>query len=75
MFAEKPLSNQSDFDGLRNSKTQLLEGDHDVFGDGSVMLLFTPGHTPGHQALFVNLPKTGAVILSGDLYHFLKSSR
>jgi N-acyl homoserine lactone hydrolase len=70
MFAEKPLSNQSDFDGLRNSKTQLLEGDHDVFGDGSVMLLFTPGHTPGHQSLFINLPKTGAVILSGDLYHF-----
>ncbi len=70
MFAEKPLSNQSDFDALRNSKTELLDGDHDVFGDGSVMLLFTPGHTPGHQALFVNLPKTGAVILSGDLYHF-----
>jgi N-acyl homoserine lactone hydrolase len=70
MFAEKPLSNQRDFDGLRNSKTQTLEGDHDVFADGSVMLLFTPGHTPGHQSLFVNLPKTGAVILSGDLYHF-----
>jgi len=70
MFAERPLSNQSDFDGLRNSRTQLLEGDHDVFGDGSVMLLFTPGHTPGHQSLFINLPKTGAVILSGDLYHF-----
>ena len=34
------------------------------------VLLFTPGHTPGHQSLFVNLPKTGAVILSGDLYHF-----
>jgi glyoxylase-like metal-dependent hydrolase (beta-lactamase superfamily II) len=70
MFAEKPLSNQSDFEGLRNSKTELLDGDRDVFGDGRVMLLFTPGHTPGHQALFVNLPKTGAVILSGDLYHF-----
>jgi N-acyl homoserine lactone hydrolase len=70
MFAEKPLSNQRDFDGLRNSKTQLLEGDHDVFGDGRVMLLFTPGHTPGHQSLFIDLPKTGAVILSGDLYHF-----
>jgi glyoxylase-like metal-dependent hydrolase (beta-lactamase superfamily II) len=70
MFAEKPLSNQSDFDVLRNSRTELLEGDHDVFGDGSVMLIFTPGHTPGHQSLFVNLPKTGAVILSGDLYHF-----
>jgi len=70
MFAEKPLSNQGDFDGLRTSKTQLLEGDHDVFGDGTVMLLFTPGHTPGHQSLFVSLSKTGPVILSGDLYHF-----
>lgn len=70
MFADKPLSNQGDFDGLRNSKTVLLEGDHDVFGDGTVMLMFTPGHTPGHQALLVNLPRTGPVILSGDLYHF-----
>jgi N-acyl homoserine lactone hydrolase len=70
MFAEKPLSNQSDFDGLRKSKTEVLEGDHDVFGDGTVMLLFTPGHTPGHQSLLVNLPRTGPVILSGDLYHF-----
>jgi N-acyl homoserine lactone hydrolase len=70
MFGDKSLSNQTDFDGLRNSKTELLEGDHDVFGDGTVMLLFTPGHTPGHQALLVNLPKTGPVILSGDLYHF-----
>ena len=39
------------------------------------MLLFTPGHTPGHQALFVNLPKTGAVMLSGDLYHFSEELR
>ncbi|MEP7304394.1 MAG: N-acyl homoserine lactonase family protein [Acidobacteriota bacterium] len=70
MFAEKPLSNQGDFEGLRHSKTELLDGDRDVFGDGRVMLLFTPGHTPGHQALLVNLPKTGAVIFSGDLYHF-----
>ena len=70
MFADKPLSNQSDFEGLRNSKTELLDGDRDVFEDGRVMLLFTPGHTAGHQALFVNLPKTGAVIFSGDLYHF-----
>jgi len=70
MFAEKPLSNQSDFEALRTSKTELLDGDRDVFGDGRVMLLFTPGHTPGHQALLVNLPKTGAVIFSGDLYHF-----
>jgi N-acyl homoserine lactone hydrolase len=47
-----------------------LEGDHDVFGDGSVMLISTPGHTPGHQVLLVKLPKTGAVLLSGDAVHF-----
>ncbi len=47
-----------------------LEGDHDVFGDGSVVILSTPGHTPGHQSLLVNLPKTGAVVMSGDAVHF-----
>jgi N-acyl homoserine lactone hydrolase len=47
-----------------------LEGDHDVFGDGSVVILSTPGHTPGHQSLLVKLPKSGAVILSGDAVHF-----
>jgi N-acyl homoserine lactone hydrolase len=47
-----------------------LEGDRDVFGDGSVTILATPGHTPGHQSLLVKLPKTGAVILSGDAAHF-----
>ena len=48
----------------------LVEGDRDVFGDGSVMILSTPGHTPGHQSLLVKLPKTGAVVLSGDAVHF-----
>jgi len=47
-----------------------LEGDKDVFGDGSVMILSTPGHTPGHQSLLVKLPKTGALLLSGDAVHF-----
>ena len=47
-----------------------LEGDHDVFGDGSVIIIATPGHTPGHQSLLVKLPKTGAVVLSGDAVHF-----
>ena len=41
-----------------------------VFGDGSVIILSTPGHTPGHQSLLVKLPKTGALILSGDAVHF-----
>jgi len=47
-----------------------LEGDYDVFGDGSVTILSTPGHTPGHQSLLVKLPKTGAIVLSGDAVHF-----
>ena len=44
--------------------------DHDVFGDGSVTILSTPGHTPGHQSLLVRLPRTGALLLSGDAVHF-----
>jgi glyoxylase-like metal-dependent hydrolase (beta-lactamase superfamily II) len=47
-----------------------LEGDRDVFGDGSVTIIATPGHTAGHQSLLVKLPKTGAVLLSGDTVHF-----
>lgn len=58
------------FSALKNSKTVLLDGDHDVFGDGSVVIVSTPGHTPGHQSLFVKLAKTGAIVLSGDLYHY-----
>ena len=56
--------------GLKDVPQIKLEGDHDVFGDGRVRLISTPGHTPGHQALFVDLANTGPVILSGDLYHF-----
>jgi glyoxylase-like metal-dependent hydrolase (beta-lactamase superfamily II) len=47
-----------------------LEGDLDVFGDGSVVILSAPGHTPGHQVLQVKLAKTGYVVLTGDLAHF-----
>jgi glyoxylase-like metal-dependent hydrolase (beta-lactamase superfamily II) len=46
-----------------------LEGDKDVFGDGSVTIISTPGHTPGHQSLLVRLPRRGPVILSGDMVH------
>jgi len=61
------------FDALRDAEMTLIEGDHDVFGDGSVQLIFTPGHTPGHQSLLVNLEETGPILLSGDLYHFRES--
>jgi N-acyl homoserine lactone hydrolase len=47
-----------------------LDGDHDVFGDDSVMIISTPGHTPGHESLMVNLPQTGWLLLSGDVAHF-----
>ena len=46
-----------------------LTGDKDVFGDGRVVMLDTPGHTPGHNALLVRLV-SGPVLLTGDIYHF-----
>src|SRR3954469_4173192 len=52
---------------------KVINGDYDVFGDGSVILLSTPGHTPGHQSLLVRLPITGAIILTGDVAHFQTS--
>ena len=47
-----------------------LSGDKDVFGDGAITIISTPGHTPGHQSLLVHLAKTGWVVLSGDAVHF-----
>jgi glyoxylase-like metal-dependent hydrolase (beta-lactamase superfamily II) len=52
------------------SKVEPLTGDKDVFGDGSVVMLNTPGHTPGHHSLLVRLKKTGNVLITGDLAHF-----
>ena len=46
----------------------LATGDVDIFGDGSVVALHLPGHTPDHLALLVKL-KSGPVLLTGDLYH------
>ena len=55
---------------IKHSKTLKLNGDHDVFGDGRVRLISAPGHTPGHQVLFLELAEFGPLVLSGDLYHF-----
>jgi glyoxylase-like metal-dependent hydrolase (beta-lactamase superfamily II) len=60
----------ANYEKLRSSKVVKLNGDHDVFGDGSVVIKSAPGHTPGHQVLVVKLPKTGTVLLSGDMVHF-----
>lgn len=59
------------YSALRNARTRLLDNeDLDVFGDGTVRVIAAPGHTPGHQVLFVRLPRRGPVVLAGDLYHY-----
>ncbi len=70
-----PVFEPSLYDQLEDAETTLLDGDHDVFGDGHVVIVSAPGHTPGHQVLFVDLAETGPTVLSGDLYHFEASRR
>jgi N-acyl homoserine lactone hydrolase len=69
-LVQKPEYDNPNYAALQNSKKQILQGDYDVFGDGTVVLKSTPGHTPGHQSLYVRLAKTGGIVLSGDLYHY-----
>lgn len=66
----KPPAPPANYEKLRSNPTVKLKGDYDVFGDGSVMILSSPGHTPGHQSLLVRLPKSGPVLLTGDAAHF-----
>jgi glyoxylase-like metal-dependent hydrolase (beta-lactamase superfamily II) len=79
MFAARPANekkgagaaNPALYSALQHAKTMVIKNqDHDVFGDGTVVIKFTPGHTPGHQSLFLKLKNTGPVLLSGDLYHY-----
>lgn len=72
-FGEQPEKFGFDprlYAGLKDAETLTVDGLHDVFGDGRVNVLPAPGHTPGHQVLWVDLINTGPVVLSGDLYHF-----
>ena len=78
MFGDKPVgtSRPETYGSLKNSRTTLIkDDDYDVFGDGAVILKSAPGHTPGHQVLYVKLAKTGGVLLSGDLYHYQAERR
>ena len=73
MFADPPSTRTEpqNFSALRNSKTVFLtKPDYDVFGDKTVIIKAAPGHSPGHQVLFLKLAKTGPVMVSGDLYHY-----
>ncbi len=77
-FAAKdvnPIFDPTLYDKLIDSEKTLLDGNHDVFGDGHVVIVSAPGHTPGHQTLFLDLAETGPIVLSGDLYHFEASRR
>lgn len=71
MFSEKRTPAQRVlYSALANSQTRLLDGDFDVFDDGTVVIKAAYGHTEGHQVLQVRLARTGVVILAGDLYHY-----
>jgi glyoxylase-like metal-dependent hydrolase (beta-lactamase superfamily II) len=73
MFAESPqgIIQPASYAALRNANTKILDNeDFDVFGDGSVVVMATPGHTPGHQVVAVKLANRGTVVLGGDLYHY-----
>jgi glyoxylase-like metal-dependent hydrolase (beta-lactamase superfamily II) len=73
MFAAEPPggTRPATYTSLKDSRTIFLTADeYDVFGDGTVVVKVTPGHTEGHQVLYLQLAKTGGIVLSGDLYHY-----
>jgi len=74
MFGKPPegtIIDVASFAKLRDAKTKLLNDENfDVFGDGTVVVMSAPGHTPGHQVLAVKLAHRGLVVLAGDLYHY-----
>lgn len=68
--ADLAIRTPENYQALKSSKRITLNNaDHDVFGDGSVIIKSAPGHTPGHQMLFLKLAKSGPLLLAGDLYH------
>ena len=72
MFGDKDFAirDSASYDKLKDSKRITLNNaDHDVFGDGTVIVKTAPGHTPGHQMLFLRLRNFGPLLLEGDLYH------
>jgi N-acyl homoserine lactone hydrolase len=72
MFSPAPMGIRipETYAELRNARRiSLPNTDHDVFGDGSVVVKSAPGHTPGHQMLFLRLKHFGPLLLMGDLYH------
>ena len=67
--------NPPSYSAYKTVKMESVDGDRDVFGDGSVTIMAAPGHTPGHKVLVLKLKKAGSVILSGDLYHTVENRK
>lgn len=59
--------------GKKLQRVRVIDGDVDLFGDGTLRTIQTPGHTPGSMALLLNLEKSGPYILSGDQWHFTEN--
>lgn len=59
----------SGYSDLEAARKATFTDSYDVFGDGKVIIVATPGHTPGHSVLLVNLEHSGPILLTGDLYH------
>jgi N-acyl homoserine lactone hydrolase len=72
MFGDKQVGilAPDSYKDLKSAKRVTLNNeDRDVFGDGRVVIKTAPGHTPGHQMLFLKLDELGPLLLAGDLYH------
>jgi N-acyl homoserine lactone hydrolase len=68
--AEVGIRTPESYQDLQHTRRITLNNeDHDVFGDGTVVIKTAPGHTPGHQMLFLKLAHFGPLLLEGDLYH------
>lgn len=62
------------YDAIKELKNvERIEGDYDIFGDGTVVIKSMPGHTPGHQVLYLELAEHGPLLLAGDLYHLYEN--
>ncbi|WP_342655289.1 N-acyl homoserine lactonase family protein [Pseudomonas sp. F3-2] len=63
----------SHISGKKRERVRVIDGDVDLFGDGTLKTIQTPGHTPGSMALLLNLKTAGPYILSGDQWHFTEN--
>ena len=77
MFDDENRASPSmdDYGPLEAAEARLITDDHDVYGDGSVVVIQAPGHTAGHTVLLVRLAEAGPILLSGDLWHQAESRR